>query len=173
MRIPAALIDFLIAALGLACVVCVLFGFVTFMNAHLAVRRVAGEPHHAVTFEVIRPYYQRSAGMHGPDVSVYARGTVDGREEWMDLTPYLTRQPRSQSELNDSVPPGTSIRVYLFPGLKGQSRIQLIGPLPPGEAGRRLQSWVLWRASMALAIMGALILFLTRIRRVVANVTQG
>ncbi len=143
-----------IAILGLAFVCCLLFGFVTFLNAHIAFKRVQGQPYHATAFQVTHPYYQRSAGMHGPDVAVYASGIVEGKKEWMDLLPYLKRYPPGQAELNDSVPPGTVIPVYLFPNLKGQSRIQVIDVLLPGEASRRTEIWVLRRAPVALAVLG-------------------
>ena len=159
------LLGLAITILGLAFLGCLLFGFVTFISAHNAFKHVQGQPYHATTFQVIRPYYQKSAGMHGPDVAVYASGMVEGKKEWMDLLPYLKRAPADQTELNDSVPPGTAIPVYLFPNLKGQSRIQVIDILPPGEASRRTETWVLRRAPVALAGLGALILLLVRIRR--------
>src|SRR5580700_3991714 len=85
------LLNLTIAILGLAFLACLLFGFVTFINAHNAFKRVQGQPYHATTFQVTRPYYQKSAGMHGPDVAVYASGIVEGNKEWMDLVPYLKR----------------------------------------------------------------------------------
>jgi hypothetical protein len=90
---------------------------------------------------------------------------VEGKKEWMDLVPYLKPVPRGQAGLSDSVPPGTVIPVYLFPNLKGQSRIQVIDVLPPGEASRRTETWVLRRAPAALAVLGTLILLLARTRR--------
>jgi hypothetical protein len=163
------LLDLTIAILGLAFLCCLLFGFVSFLNAHIASNRVQGQPYHATTFEVTRPYYQRSAGMHGPDITIYASGMVEGKKEWMGLEPYLKPSvPRNQAELDDLVPPGTVIPVYLFPNLKGQSRIQMIDVLPPGEASRRTETWVLRRAPVALAVLGALIFLLLRIRRRVA-----
>jgi len=159
------LLSLSIAILGFAFLICLLFGFVTFVNAHNALKRVQGQPYHATAFQVIRPYYQKSAGMHGPHVSVYASGMVEGKKEWMDLVPYLKRAPRDQAELNGSVPPGTTIPVYLFPNLKGRSRIQLIDVLPPGEASRRTETWVLRCAPLGLAVTGSLIFLLVRIRR--------
>ena len=166
------LLNLTIAILGLAFLACLLFGFVTFINAHDAFKRVQGQPYHATTFQVTRPYYQKSAGMHGPDVAVYASWMVEDQKEWMNLLPYLKRVPRGQAELNDSVPPGTVIPVYLFPNLKGRSRIQVIDVLPPGEASRRTETWVLQRAPVALAVLGALIFLLVRIRRFRASPTQ-
>jgi len=168
-RTSILLLDLLIAILGLAFLCCLLFGFVTFVNAHNAFKRVEGQPYHATTFQVIRPYYQKSAGMHGTDVAVYASGMAEGKREWMNLLPYLKPAPRNQSELNALVPPGTTIQVYLFPNLKGQSRIQVIDSLPSGEANRRTETWVLRRAPQGLAVMGALILFLLLLRRSFAS----
>jgi hypothetical protein len=164
------LLNLAITILGLAFLCCLLFGFVAFMNAHLAFKRVQGQPYRATTFQVTHPYYQKSRGMHGPDIAVYASGMVEGKKEWMNLVPYLKRVPadrfpQNQAELDDSVPPGTVIPVYLFPNLKGQSRIQVIDVLPPGEASRRTEMWVLRRAPAALAVLGALIFLLVRIRR--------
>lgn len=163
--ISVILLNLAIAILGFAFFACLLFGFVTFINAHNAFKRVQGQPFHATTFQVTRPYYQKSAGMHGPDVALYASGMVEGKKEWMNLIPYLKPAPQNQAELNHSVPPGTVIPVYLFPNLTGQSRIQVIDVLPPGEASRRTEKWVLRRAPMALAVLGALIFLLVRIRR--------
>jgi hypothetical protein len=172
--ISVILLNLAIAILGLGFFACLLAGFVTFINAHNAFKRVQGQPYHATTFQVTRPYYQKSAGMHGPDVAAYASGMVEDQKEWMDLIPYLKRVPRdrvpqNQAELNDSVPPGTVIPIYLFPDLKGQSRIQVIDALPPGEASRRTETWVLRRGPVALAAMGALILPLLRVRRFCAS----
>jgi hypothetical protein len=168
------LVDLTIAIFGLGFACCLLFGFVTFINAHSAFKRVQGQPHHATSFQVTGPYYQKSAGMHGPDIAVYASGMVEGNKEWMNLIPYLKRIPRdrfpqNQADLNDSVPPGTVIPVYLFPNLKGQSRIEVIDGLPPGEASRRTETWVLRRAPVALAALAALIFLLLRIRRSCAS----
>jgi|ERR1700728_515767 len=108
--------------------------------------------------------------MHGPDIAVYASGMVEGKKEWMNLVPYFKRVPRdgfpqNQADVDDSVPPGTVIPVYLFPNLKGQSRIQVIDVLPPGEASRSTETWVFQRAPVALAVLGALIFLLVRVRR--------
>jgi hypothetical protein len=159
------LLDFIVALLSFAFFTCLLFGFVAFINAHIAYKRVEGQPYHATTFQLTRSYYQKSAGMHGPDIAVYASGMVEGKKEWMNLLPYLKRAPLDQVELNALVPPGTAIQVYLFPNLKGQSRIQVIDTLPPGEASRRMETSLLRRVPLGLAVMAALILLLLRIRR--------
>jgi hypothetical protein len=168
--ISVILLNLAIAILGFAFLCCILFGSVALLNAHNALERVQGQPYHATTFQVTRPYYQRSAGMHGPDIAIYASGMVEGEKEWMNLVPYLRHDPRdrlpqNQAEVNDLVPPGTVIPVYLFPNLKGQSRIEVIDVLPPGEANRRTETWVLRRAPVALAVLSALIFLLVRIRR--------
>jgi hypothetical protein len=121
------LLDLAIGILGLAFLACLLFGFITFINAHNAFKRVEGRPYHAATFQVTRPYYRKSRGRYGPDISIIANGMVEGKNEWMNLLPYLKRVPhdrfpQGQAEVNDLVPPGTTIPVYLFPNLTGQSR---------------------------------------------------
>jgi len=172
--ISVILLSLAIAVLGFAFLCCLLFGTVAFLNADMAIKRVQGQPYHATTFQVTRPYYQRSAGMHGPDIAIYASGMVEGEKEWMNLVPYLRRDPRdrlpqNQAEVNDLVPPGAVIPVYLFPNLKGQSRIDVIDVLPPGEASRRTETWVLQHASVALAVLAALIFLLVRIRRLCSS----
>jgi hypothetical protein len=163
--IGITLLGLAIGVLGLAFFACLLFGFVIFFNAHNAVARVEGQPYHAATFRVNRPYYQKNAGFHGPEISVYASGTVDGNKEWMSLRPYLKRVPTGQGELNSLVPTGTEIPIYLFPNLKGRSRVEVIGALPPGEADRRTETLVLRRVPLALAVLAGLIFLLVRIRR--------
>jgi hypothetical protein len=167
--ISVTVLDLIIAILRLTFLGCLLFGFVSFINAHNAVSRLQGQPYESTTFQVIRPYYQRSAGMHGPDIAVYASGMVQGRKEWMDLYPYLKPVPSNQDELNRRVPPGSVIPIYLFPGLRGQNRVQVIDLLPPGEASRRTEMWVLRRAPLALVVLATLIFLLVRIRRSCAS----
>jgi len=166
MSMKVARLTLVIAALGVVFVACLLFGVAAFINAYNAVKLVEGQPYHATTFQVIRPYYQKSAGFHGPDISIYASGKVEGQKEWISLRPYLQKPwPRDQDELNSLVPTGTVIPIYLFPGLKGRNRVQLIGDLPPGEASRRTEMSVLGYVSLALACLGGAIFVLVRMRR--------
>jgi hypothetical protein len=83
----------------------------------------------------------------------------------MDLFPIFKRYPRDQAELNELLPPGPVIPVYLFPHLKGRMRIGVIDVLPPGEASRRTEASVLRRGPAALAVLGGLIFMLVRMRR--------
>ena len=159
------LLSVAIGICGFCFFACLLFGFVAFLNWYNAYQRFAGQPYHATTFEVIRPYYQSSAGMHGPDRQVYASGMVEGKKEWMNLLPYLRRMPNGQDELSELVPQGTVIPVYLFPNLRGQTRVQTIGALPPAETNHNAEMGVLRKGSIALAVLGALIFVLVRIRR--------
>lgn len=156
--VSVILLDLTIGILGLVLVACLIFGFVTFINAHNAAERIRGQPYHATTFQVTRPYYQKSGGLHGPDIAVYASGIVENKKEWMNLIPYLKRVtrdrfPQDQAEVDDLVPPGTVIPVYLFPNLKGQRRIEAIDVLPPGEASKRTETWVLRRMPAVLAAL--------------------
>jgi len=159
------LLDVAIGLCGFCFLACLLFCFVAFLNSYMVYRRFQGQPYHATAFQVLRPYYQISAGMHGPDIQVYARGLVEGNKEWMDLLPYLKRTPNGQGELNDLVPQGTVIPVYLFPNLKGRMRVQVIGALPPAETNYNAEMLALRKGSIALAALGALLFVLVLIRR--------
>jgi hypothetical protein len=154
-----------IALAGLCLFTSLLFGVVAVLNWHAAYNRFEGQPYHATSFQVTRPYYQRSAGMHGPDIAVYAKGLVEGQEEWMGLIPYLKRMPSGQDELNNLVPRGTVIPVNLFPGLTGQRRIQLIGALPQAELNHQAEMAALRQWSIAAGGFGALVLVLVGVRR--------
>jgi hypothetical protein len=68
---------------------------------------------------------------------MYASGMVDGQREWMGLYPYLHPRPRNEEELDERVPIGTSIPIYLFPELKGRSRVRVYADTPPAEAYHR------------------------------------
>lgn len=142
-----------------------LFGFVMFMNSWSAWQRYQGQSYHATTFQVVRVYYQRTTGSHGGSTYIYASGMVEGKKEWMSLLPYLKTKPQSQDELESMVPAGTMIPIYLFPELKGQTRVELIGPLPPAEANRKQAMYVLNRGLTILGVLGVVIFGLVRVRR--------
>src|SRR5579872_5927794 len=123
-----------IAICSLALFSIVLFGFVIFINNWNDWHRYEGQPYHVSTFQVTRTYFQR-VGKGGIDA--YASGMVDGNKEWMGLRPYLPTVPRSQGELDERVPAGTSIPIYLFPQMKGRLRVRVYADTPPAEAYRR------------------------------------
>jgi hypothetical protein len=171
--ISVQLLNVAVVVCGVCVFACLLFGFVMVLNLHVAYRRFQGQPFHATAFQVIRPYYQSSAGMHGPDTQVYAKGLVEGKEEWMNLLPYLRRMPHEQAELDDLAPEGTVIPVYLFSNLRGQTRVQMIGALPPAETNHRAEMLALRKWSFALSVLGALLFVLVRIRRYCQPATRG
>ena len=76
-------------------------------------------------------YYQR--GSKGA-VDAYASGMVDGNREWMSLRPYLPTVPRSEAELDQRVPIGTSIPIDLFPEMKGRLRVRVYSDTPRRKA---------------------------------------
>jgi hypothetical protein len=152
-----------ICAFALLC--CLLFGFVMFVNSWMAYQRFAGQRYHATTFQVARVYYRYTPGPHGGSAYMHASGKVEGNKEWMNLAPYLSTKPRSQGELESMVQAGTIIPVYLFPDLKGTTRVQIIGPLPPAEANHTQAMLALNRTLTVSAVLGAVIFVLVRIRR--------
>lgn len=138
-----------------------LFGFVIFMNAFSSWQQYEGKSYHRADFEVTRVYFQR--GSKG-GITVYASGTVDGQREWMGLIPYLHTRPRNQAEADEQVPVGTSIPIYLFPDLKGQARVRIVGAVPPAEGYHRTAMDALKNSLEGLALAGVLIFVLLRLR---------
>ena len=139
----------------------VLFGFVIFINNWNDWHRYEGQPYHRSDFVVTNTYYQR--GYKGA-VDVYASGTVDGSREWMGLRPYLQTVPRSQAELDQRVPVGTSIPIYLFPEMKGRSRVRVYDVTPTAETYHRTAIRAVNQSLEGLCLTGILILVLSRCR---------
>ncbi len=139
-----------------------LFGFVMFLNNWNDWHRYQGQPYHISTFQVTRTYFQR-VGKGGIDA--YASGMVDGNREWMSLRPYLPTVPRSQGELDARVPAGTSIPIYLFPEMKGRSRVRVYADTPPAEAYHRAAINAANYGLGGVALCAAVIFLLTRLRR--------
>ena len=142
-----------------------LFGFVIFIDSSDRWHRYEGQPYHRADFEVEEVYYQKE--FHGHDV--FARGTVEGQSEWMTLGPYLNdtlhEMPHSEAELDEQVPVGTTIPIYLFPKLKGRSRLQLDEGVPPAEAYHRTAMKALNYGLLGVAISAGMIFVLSRLRR--------
>jgi hypothetical protein len=154
-----------IAACSLAFFATLLFGFVMFMNAWNRWHQYEGQPFHQTSFEVVRAYYQKSTSAHsGP--SVYASGTVEGQREWMSLLPYLHTIPHDQDELDMRVGAGTSIPIYLFPNLKGRARVQVLEYGLPAQVSHQQAMDTLNYGLGGLALTGAIIFLLLRLRRV-------
>ena len=159
----------LIAIVSLALFSTLLFGFVMFMNSWDRWHRYEGQRFHEADFVVKRPYYQkRSKG--GPDL--YASGTVEGNSEWMGLRPALQFIPHSQGELEAAIPPGTSIHVYYFPDMKGQTRVQVYTDVSPAEASHRDAMKTLNYSLILLGGCGGLLLMLVQMRRLICVETD-
>jgi hypothetical protein len=151
-----------IALCSIALFATVLFGFVIFLNNWNDWHRYEGQPYHATTFQVTHVYFQR-VGKGGIDA--YASGVVDGGREWMGLRPYLKTVPRSQEELDGLVPDGTTIAIYLFPEMKGRSRVRVYSKTPTTENYRRAAMNAVNYGLAGLGICLALIFALSRLRR--------
>jgi hypothetical protein len=162
---PSRPILFRVVGIGIAlsllgCVCFLLFGFVIFMNSWNDWHRYEGQPYHVTTFQVTRAYYQKQS----KSVDIYASGKVDGQREWMSLQPYLHIRPRSQEELDERVPMGTSIPIYLFPDLKGRSRVRVYDDTPLAEAYHRTAIKAANYGLMGLAICAGILFILNRVR---------
>jgi hypothetical protein len=151
-----------IVAFSFLLVSILLFGFVTFMNSWSRSKLYEGQRHHQTEFRVTRVYYQAHT-RGGPDV--FASGMVEGNREWMSLLPYLHTMPHDQSDLESRVPAGTAIAIYLFPDLKGRSRVQVFDDTPPAEGNRRAALATLNHALSGLALTAAILFVLVRVRR--------
>jgi hypothetical protein len=132
------------------------------MNDWMHYRRYEGQTYRRSDFAVTRVYYQRQPK---GGIDVYASGTVEGNREWMNLLPYLHSTPHDQEELESRVPAGTSIPVYLFPDLKGRTRVRVFEQTPPAEAYYKATKTALNDALLGLALTGGTIFVLLRLRR--------
>jgi hypothetical protein len=155
LSIAIALCTFVVIAIAM-------FGFVIFMNSWDRWHLYDGQAYQRSEFQVVRAYYQTHT-KGGPDI--FASGTVDGQREWMDLRQYLHTLPHDQNELDGRVPRGTSISVYLFPGLKGRSRVQINNGVLPSEASQREAMAAMKYGLGGLSVTAFLLLVLVRLRR--------
>ena len=153
-----------IAVTTLSLVIIVLFSLVMFLNANSRAHLYEGKPYHRSSFRVEQVYYHKSTGK-STTIDIFARGTVEGKREWMDLLPYLHALPHDQPELNDLVPAGTEIPIYLFPDLKGQTRVQIYRDTLPAENYRRAASRAVNAGLLGGAIAAGLLVILVRLRR--------
>ena len=155
-----------LCSLVLFCIV--LFGFVIFMNAWSGWQRYEGQRFHRTDFQVRQVYYQKHKGT--PDM--YASGTVEGDREWMTVRPYLHPAPQSEAELYERVPRGTSIPIYLFPDLKGRSRVRVVGEEPTAEDYHRNAMDALKYSLAGLALTAGILFVLVRLRRLCFDKTE-
>jgi hypothetical protein len=162
---PFWIVSLGIALGGLVLIGSLLFGFVTFINSWNSWHRYEGQPFHRAEFVVEQDYY-RSYSKHA---DLYASGMVEGHREWTDLVPYLrsqgvSRWPHGREEVELSVPPGTSIPIYLFPGLKGRSRVRLYSDTPPAEEYHRRAMHAANYGLIEVSVCALIIFLLLRIR---------
>lgn len=156
------IVSLAIALCSLALFGTLLFSFVAFMNSWSRWHRYDGQPYHRAEFQVKRAYFQR--GSKG-GIDIYASGTVEDQPQWMDLESFVQPLPRSQEELDSAVPAGTSIPIYLFPNLKGRTRVRVYRETPPAEAYRSSAMNALQYGLGGLALGAGLIFLLSRARR--------
>jgi hypothetical protein len=157
------LLSVMIAIFGFAFVCFLLFGFVMFINNWNDWHRYEGQPFHRSTFEVRQVYYQK-VGKGGVDL--YASGNVEGQKEWMSLRPYIGPPlPRNQGQLEERIPVGAQIKIYLFPEMKGRSRIRVYTETPPAEDYHRTAMNALNYGLTGLVLSGIAIFVMTRLRQ--------
>jgi hypothetical protein len=81
----------------------------------------------------------------------------------MSLRPYLHGTPRDEAELEERVPIGTSIPIYLFPNMKGRLRVEVYTKVPT-EVYHRAAMTALNYGLGGLAVAGAILFVLLRLR---------
>jgi hypothetical protein len=149
-------------------VVSLLVSFVMFMNARESVLRESSGSYHATAFRVLQPYWQQNnIGTPRPGVErrAFARGLVEGKEEWLDLGSYLGVVPKDEGTVRRAVPAGTVIPVFYNPAATGYYRVLLAGAVPPVEASRHLQASSLKYGLIAMTIAGLMVVAFLRLRR--------
>ena len=142
--------------------------FVMFMNAREDARSESVGSYHASSFRVVQSYLQKGTARSGTmdtPTRAFARGVVEGHEEWMDLVPFLTFLPKDQETVLRAVPAGLVIPVYYNPQLQGEYRVRLLTSVQPPEASRHWAAAVFKYGSAALLITGAALLAFMRLRK--------
>ncbi len=144
--------------------------FVMFMNARESVLRESTGTYHATVFRVLQPYWQQGNDINSPRIGMqrraFARGIVEGQQEWLDLGTYLGAVPKDEETVRHAAPPGTLIPVFYNPAATGYYRVLLPGATAPVEASRHLQALSLEYGLIAMTITGLMVLAFLRLRRV-------
>jgi len=140
---------------------------VMFMNSREQWQRESVGDYHASSFRVLQSYWKkgRPTGILADrNTEASARGLVEGKEEWMDLLPFLGFVPPDKETVLRAVPPGTVISVYYDPKLLGVYRVRVKGSKPPGTVRHNNMAVVAKYGSAALAVTGTLLFAFIRLR---------
>lgn len=161
--VTGLLLNIAIVICSLAFVIVLVVSFLVFVGNWSQWNTTKGESYHATSFQVMKVYFQQPASGDRPWVT--ATGMVEGKQEQVDLLPYLKYTPQSQAQLEGLVPKGTVIPVYFFSGLKEGPQVKFIDSADPAETAHRTALWFLGHGLVTLAILGSLIFLFVRIRR--------
>jgi hypothetical protein len=162
--------NFCVALSGALFLVSFLISFVMYMNAREQAQRESAGNYRVSSFRVLRSYWQKgSPGTMGAggkrETRAFARGLVEGKEEWMDLAPYLGATPKDEETLSRAVPAGTIIPVYYDPELSGDYRVRVLSGAAPGVASRKMASAAARYGAATLLVTGLLLLGFLNLRR--------
>ena len=143
--------------------------FVMFMNTREDAKQESVGTYRATSFYVLQTYWQKGALASGHNVDsptrAFARGTVDGHQEWMDLIPILKFIPKDQQTVTRAFPEGTIIPVYYNPQLQGEYRVRPLSATLPAEANRHASSVIFRYGMLALLITGTMLFGCLRLRK--------
>lgn len=145
-----------------------LASFVMFMNAREDAQQESVGTYHPSSFRVLQSYWQKGTPgtprTPSSPTRAFARGLLEGKEEWMDLIPFLTFITKDQETVLRLFPAGMVLPVYYNPQLQGEYRVRLLGPVLPSEANRRTQWVVAKYGILALLLTGLMLLGFLRLR---------
>lgn len=150
--------------------------FVMFMNAREDRRSESTGTYHASSFRVVQSYWRKGTARSRTTDSptrAFARGIVEGHEEWMDLIPFLTFIPKDQETVVRLVPIGTVIPVYYNPQLEGEYRVRLLTSVLPQEASRHWAATVIKWGVVALLTSGAMLFGFLHLRKLSLGSATG
>ena len=142
---------------------------VMFMNARESIHHESVGSYHATLFRVLQPYWQQGNDISAPRAGVerraFARGLVEGKEEWFDLGSYLGVVPKDEETVRRAAPPGTVIPVLYNPAATGYYRVLPSSAVSPVDANRHLQASSLKYGVIAMTVTGLMALGFLKLRR--------
>jgi hypothetical protein len=130
------------------------------------------------TFTVVRPVHRkeqmRRAGQASVGRRIYAEGTIEGRDEELDLEAYLETRPGLQEELEREVRPGQELPALYNPDVPNTVVARALYPRRDFEVFWMSRRRAMWRvAYLPWAVALSLGLLATAVARSGAGVKLG
>jgi hypothetical protein len=121
---------------GMLLVTVAMFTWVIYKNAKERASRESVGAYHETTFRVGTTSWRRqrpAIGSFQGSGTTYAQalGTVDQKNETLDLLPFFAMRPTSQAQLDSAFPRGAEVRVYYNPDASIGDRVVFWSAKPP------------------------------------------